>query len=215
MTPMLGRIRQRQHSADVHRRFVNETIEGLQTLHRRMWEIEERLQEQQATNAELERRTARAEVEASAARLGLHDLVREYATAEERLDRKGEQQESAETAALEAEQSPDLLDGLMRVLTPIRSAGPTAGRQPDAGVAHLCFFPTPEGYQLLELPGAVPTVGSVVGLGEHGRGEVAKVARSPLLNDKRRCAYLQPIAATLEEAWTPEEVSESLVLVGG
>jgi hypothetical protein len=214
MTPMFGRIRHR-HSADVRRRFVTETIDGLQTLHRRIWEIEERLQEQQATNAELERRTRRAEVEASPARLGFQEIISKYATAEEPLDGKGEQQDSAETAALEAEQSPELLDGLMRVLTPIRSAGPTAGRQPDAGPAHLCFFPTPQGYQLLELPGSVPTIGSVVDLGEHDRGEVAKVARSPLLNDMRQCAYLLPIVAKLEEAWTPEEVSESLVLVGG
>jgi hypothetical protein len=113
MTPMLGRIRQRHHSADVHRRFVNETIEGLQTLHRRIWEIEERLLEQQATNAELERRTARVELEASAARLGFQDLVKRYAAAKEPLDGDGEQQESAEMADLEAEQSPELLDGLM------------------------------------------------------------------------------------------------------
>jgi hypothetical protein len=211
---MFGWIRQRRHSADVHRRFVTETIEGLETLHRRVWEIEERLQEQQEANAELERRAARVEVEAAAARLGFQDLVRQYAAAEVPLDGAGEQHELAKTAALEAEESPELLEGLMRVLTPIRSAGPTAGRQPDTRGEHLCFFPTPEGYQLLELPGAVPTVGRVVDLGEHGRGKVAKVARSPVLNDKRRCAYLLPIAATLEEAWTPEEVSESLALVG-
>jgi hypothetical protein len=207
---MLGWVRQRRHSADVHRRFVTETIEGLQTLSRRLWEVEEQLQEQRAMNRELERRTAHAEAERSVARRGFPDTVLQYAAAEEPAEGNGH----GPAEALESEQAPELLGTLMPVLTSIRSMGPTAARQPDGGVAHLYFFPTFEGYELLTLPGDLPTVGSVIDLGEHGRGEVVKVARSPLVNDGGRCAYLLPVAAKQDEALPSDGVSKVVALVG-
>jgi Family of unknown function (DUF5317) len=68
---------------------------------------------------------------------------------------------------------------------------------PDERDQHLYLVPMPNGYELRECPGAAPLAGTVVDLGEGLWGEVVKVARSPLPNDERRCAYL--VQATVEE----------------
>src|ERR1700751_800182 len=80
---MFGRISHRRHAADVRDRFVMETVDALHALHRRVWDIEEQMQQQEATNRELERHTARAQAEASVARLELRELVREHPRARE------------------------------------------------------------------------------------------------------------------------------------
>lgn len=210
---MFERIRHRRRSANARQRFATETIEAIRGLHERVWEIEAQLHKQELKNRELERHTARAEVEASVARLELRNFVRDYPAAGIPIEKNGPSQPPAGNATFEAE--PELLDDLVPVMSSGRPADPEADGQSAAfGVPYLCFFPTPDGYELAEVFGTVPTVGSVVDLGEHVRGVVAKTARSPLPDDPRCCAYLLPIAITQEEARVPEESSRSPTLVG-
>jgi len=65
--------------------------------------------------------------------------------------------------------------------------------EPDpVASTHLVFVGNPSGYSLREAWGDVPPVGgriSVDGV-EH---VVAKLGRSPLPGDRRRCAYLDPV----------------------
>lgn len=56
---------------------------------------------------------------------------------------------------------------------------------------HLLYVWSPAGYALEECPGEPPAVGSELTVGET-RLLVSKVAASPLPNDPRPCAYLQP-----------------------
>jgi hypothetical protein len=58
--------------------------------------------------------------------------------------------------------------------------------------AHLLFVSTSHGYQLLERPGPPPAALDCVRVPEHdGLFRVAKLAPSPLPNDRRMCAYLE------------------------
>ena len=58
---------------------------------------------------------------------------------------------------------------------------------------HILFVSRPTGYELVERDGDPPTPGTRVDLEENGmRFEVVKVAPSPLPQDDRPCAYLQP-----------------------
>jgi hypothetical protein len=58
--------------------------------------------------------------------------------------------------------------------------------------AHLLFVSTTHGYQLLERPGPAPAALEYVRVPEHdGLFRVAKLAPSPLPNDRRMCAYLE------------------------
>ena len=59
-------------------------------------------------------------------------------------------------------------------------------------MSYLVFVWASSGYELDEREGEPPTVGSTVD-DERGRFLVAKVATSPLPDDKRRCVYLQPV----------------------
>lgn len=62
----------------------------------------------------------------------------------------------------------------------------------EAEATYLVFVWTPRGYALRDCPGDVPDVGSRL----HVNGSeyaVAKLARSPLPGDGRRCAYLEPL----------------------
>lgn len=56
---------------------------------------------------------------------------------------------------------------------------------------HLVFLWLPSGYLLQERPGDPPPVGAEVEEAER-RYRVTKVAPSPLPDDRRPCAYLQP-----------------------
>jgi hypothetical protein len=58
---------------------------------------------------------------------------------------------------------------------------------------HILFVTRPTGYELVEREGDPPASGTCVDLEENGaRFEVVKVASSPLPQDDRPCAYLQP-----------------------
>ena len=58
---------------------------------------------------------------------------------------------------------------------------------------HILFVSRPTGYELVERDGEPPAPGAYVDLEENGaRFEVVKVAPSPLPQDDRPCAYLQP-----------------------
>ena len=59
---------------------------------------------------------------------------------------------------------------------------------------YLLFISKPTGYELLEREGEPPGVGSEVELdeGAGARFVVSKIAPSPLPQDDRPCAYLQP-----------------------
>jgi hypothetical protein len=62
-------------------------------------------------------------------------------------------------------------------------------------MTYLLFVWKPTGYELRELEGETPSLGSVVELEEGGRQEVSRVSPSPLPGDDRRAAYLQPLPA--------------------
>jgi hypothetical protein len=61
-------------------------------------------------------------------------------------------------------------------------------------MAHLLFVWKPSGWELREREGDPPAVGEEVEE-DAVRMTVTKVAPSPLPDDDRRCAYLQPAAA--------------------
>ena len=66
-----------------------------------------------------------------------------------------------------------------------------APAEPAVG-GHVLFVPSPSGYALVERGGESPSVGELIEL--EGREEsyaVARVVRSPLPGDARRCAYLE------------------------
>ena len=207
---MLGWLRRRRRSSELRLRFITDTIDAFDLLHHRVEQIEEQLREQRATTRELESNTARAEAQASVARLEVRDFIKQYTGNHEPHDLGSAERE----ATPKVEPPPDLLESLMSILTPIRSRvalGGQAGGTSDEDDKHLCLLPTPDGYKLLERPGGAPAAGSMVDLGEGWGGEVVKVGRSPLPGDSRRCAYLQQAAAVVA---TAEEGVLSPVLVG-
>ena len=59
------------------------------------------------------------------------------------------------------------------------------------GDGYLIFVSKPTGYELREESGEPPAVGSVVEA-DDAKLRVTKIAPSPLPNDARPCAYLQP-----------------------
>jgi hypothetical protein len=67
------------------------------------------------------------------------------------------------------------------------------GAQSPDGV-HLQFVSTADGYKLLEQRGPAPAASDLVAVPEHdGVFRVAKLAGSPLPNDRRVCAYLERV----------------------
>jgi hypothetical protein len=59
--------------------------------------------------------------------------------------------------------------------------------------SHILFVSRPTGYELVEREGEPPVPGARVELEENGGSfEVVKLAPSPLPQDGRLCAYLQP-----------------------
>jgi hypothetical protein len=60
-------------------------------------------------------------------------------------------------------------------------------------VKHLLFVWKPTGYELREVDGDPPAVGSVVEVDDGSRQEVNRISSSPLPGDDRRAAYLQPL----------------------
>ncbi len=61
------------------------------------------------------------------------------------------------------------------------------------GQGYVLFVSKPTGYELVERSGEPPSVGSLVELdGQEGRWFVSRVSMSPLPQDRRPCAYLQP-----------------------
>jgi hypothetical protein len=74
------------------------------------------------------------------------------------------------------------------------AAPPAPELEPEPAVektGHLVFAWTPAGYSLHEHAGEIPEVGALVSVDGHEYA-VAKLARSPLPGDERRCAYLEP-----------------------
>jgi hypothetical protein len=62
----------------------------------------------------------------------------------------------------------------------------------NKGGKYLLFIWKPSGYELREVDGEPPAVGSEVEADDL-KLRVSKVAPSPLPNDKRPCAYLQAL----------------------
>jgi hypothetical protein len=73
-----------------------------------------------------------------------------------------------------------------------RERGLDAQRQPHPDLGHLLFVPTYHGYLLLQRNGTAPALGEVLELPDTpgARLIVAKLALSPLPQDRRVCAYL-------------------------
>ncbi|HEU4449872.1 MAG TPA: hypothetical protein VFR63_07835 [Gaiellaceae bacterium] len=57
---------------------------------------------------------------------------------------------------------------------------------------HLLFVSKPSGYELVEREGELPEPGTEVEIDAGGRYTVVKLGPSPLPDDGRTCAYLQP-----------------------
>jgi hypothetical protein len=57
---------------------------------------------------------------------------------------------------------------------------------------YLLFIWKPTGYELREVDGELPALGSVLEE-EDGRMVVTRIGPSPLPGDDRRCAYLQAL----------------------
>jgi hypothetical protein len=69
----------------------------------------------------------------------------------------------------------------------VPSESPAPGR-------HILFLPSPSGYELVERDGELPAAGELVELdGREGSYAVTRIVRSPLPDDRRRCAYLEII----------------------
>ena len=58
---------------------------------------------------------------------------------------------------------------------------------------HLLFVWKPTGYELREVEGDAPAIGSTVQVNDHEQQQVVKIAASPLPNDPRTCVYLQAV----------------------
>jgi hypothetical protein len=73
-----------------------------------------------------------------------------------------------------------------------REGSPEAQGQPPPDLGHLLFVPTYQGYLLMQRSGSAPALGEVLELPDTPgvRLVVAKLALSPLPQDKRVCAYL-------------------------
>ena len=71
------------------------------------------------------------------------------------------------------------------------TADPEADCEPATLGDYLVFAWAPQGYALHGAQGEPPPVGSRVSMNGH-EFAVAKLARSPLPGDERRCAYLEP-----------------------
>jgi len=84
------------------------------------------------------------------------------------------------------------IDRLERVLGVEPAPVPEPESEPEVRGDHLLFAWTPQGYALRDGLGDIPTVGSRVSVNGHEYA-VAKLARSPLPGDERRCAYLEPL----------------------
>jgi len=82
------------------------------------------------------------------------------------------------------------IDRLERVLG--AEPAPAPEPEPEMRGDHVLFAWTPSGYALHDGHGAVPGVSARVSVNGH-EYEVAKLARSPLPGDERRCAYLEPL----------------------
>jgi hypothetical protein len=83
-------------------------------------------------------------------------------------------------------------------------AAPTARGAGSPAEQHLLFIPTSDGYFLAERDGPPPPRDGEIEAGElSGSFTVAKLAPSPLPDDARPCAYLQPLGSqTTAEART-------------
>lgn len=63
---------------------------------------------------------------------------------------------------------------------------------PAAG--YVAFVPTADGYRLTALDGPVPELGAIVEVdGQEGTHRAARITRSPLPLDRRRCVYLERV----------------------
>jgi hypothetical protein len=128
----------------------------------------------------------------------LHERVRQI---EEHLQEQKTDSRTLEThtAGVAAEASVVRLEarGVVTPIRPRRAVFGGEGAPSDEAHGHVCLVPTLGGYELLERAGGAPMPGTVVDLGEGLWGEVVKLARSPLPNDKRTCAYL--LQAAVEE----------------
>jgi hypothetical protein len=69
-------------------------------------------------------------------------------------------------------------------------APPPAAATPPADGAWFAFVPSPQGYQLVDVPGALPAPGDELTLAG-ARFRVVRHAPSPLPGDRRRCVVVE------------------------
>ena len=111
----------------------------------------------------------------------------------------------AESHASDERQNPDLENWQHRIARYVSVTETDNDQNADQSNAdsHLLFVSTPDGYELIERAGVPPAPFEEVELPEHETPfHVVKLADSPLPNDRRVCAYLEP--AGLRPVQQPE-----------
>jgi len=79
---------------------------------------------------------------------------------------------------------------------------PTGAAEPAVDGAWFAFLPSPQGYQLVDLPGTLPAPGAELAV-DGVRYRVLRDAPSPLPGDRRRCVVLE-MEEPPEPARTPD-----------
>jgi hypothetical protein len=118
----------------------------------------------------------------------IEQAAAEKAAEIERLEQAVAGSENVEPEAMAPEPEPEPESEPEPVVEP-EPEPPEA--QPEVG-AFLVFVGTPNGYALLESEGDAPAAGNRLNVDGIDYA-VAKLGRSPLPGDSRRCAYLQPL----------------------
>jgi hypothetical protein len=86
--------------------------------------------------------------------------------------------------------------------TPEPAPQPTGAAEPAVDGAWFAFLPSPQGYQLVDLPGTLPAPGAELAV-DGVRYRVLRDAPSPLPGDRRRCVVLE-MEEPPEPARTPD-----------
>jgi chromosome segregation ATPase len=162
---------------------LSQSLEKEQAAHAAARQEIERLEARRAELEPLEGRLAQANTDLDARKQTISDLTAEVAAAQAALEgaRQAIERRESRTAALTAE-----LEAVRAELAE-RPEPPPVEEPPSA---HVVFLQGAEGYVLEVRPGPAPEVGTEEELdGVHLR--VARIGRSPLPADQRRCVFLE------------------------
>ena len=119
-----------------------------------------------------------------------HERVERYVGP---VERDADQQDLSRDAAAHEPHDEDMRHPVAREEDP--SPPTPAQKDQDTGKRHLLFIATPAGYSLAEQEGPPPRSGDRIEIpGQATSFLVLKLGPSPLPNDRRSCAFLEPTA---------------------